>query len=153
MVTEKDTLLISSYCQAVALDGKDPVVIGERINPTGKKKLQAALRAGDTGYVLNQALQQEEAGAHILDVNVGLPDLDEPVVLTKTIELDPAETALDHLDVGKSVKGWSQGYRSLKYFVRLAVILVIVLAVLMVARLVPSNIEELFVHRTADIHF
>ena len=46
-VTTKETLLISSYCQAVALDGRDPVVIGERINPTGKKKLQAALREGD----------------------------------------------------------------------------------------------------------
>ena len=86
VVTEKDTLLISSYCQAVALDGTDPVIIGERINPTGKKKLQAALRAGDTGYVLNEALKQEDAGAHILDVNVGLPDLDEPAVLTRMVE-------------------------------------------------------------------
>lgn len=55
-VTQKNTLLITSYCQAVALDGKDPVIIGERINPTGKKKLQAALREGDTGYVLNEAI-------------------------------------------------------------------------------------------------
>ena len=94
VVTEKDTLLISSYCQAVALDGRDPVVIGERINPTGKKKLQAALRAGDTGYVLGEALKQEEAGAHILDVNVGLPDLDEPVVLTKTAEAIQEVTGL-----------------------------------------------------------
>ena len=74
-VTQKDTLFITSYCQAVALDGKDPVIIGERINPTGKKKLQAALREGDTGYVLNEAFKQEEAGAHILGVNVGLPGL------------------------------------------------------------------------------
>ena len=57
-VTQKDTLLITSYCQTVALDGKDPVIIGERINPTGKKKLQAALREGDTGYVLNEAFKQ-----------------------------------------------------------------------------------------------
>ena len=85
-VTEKDTLFISSYCQAVALDGHDPVIIGERINPTGKKKLQAALREGDMDYVLGEAFQQEDAGAHILDVNVGLPGLDEPVVLTKTVE-------------------------------------------------------------------
>ncbi len=94
VVTEKDTLLISSYCQAVAIDGRDPVIIGERINPTGKKKLQAALRAGDTGYVLGEALKQEEAGAHILDVNVGLPDLDEPAVLTKMMEAVQEVTGL-----------------------------------------------------------
>lgn len=93
-ITWKDTLLISSYCQAVALDGRDPVVIGERINPTGKKKLQAALRAGDMDYVLNEAFQQEEAGAHILDVNVGLPGLDEPAVLTQTVEAIQAVTGL-----------------------------------------------------------
>ncbi len=85
-VTEKNVCFISSYCQTVALDGKTPVIIGERINPTGKKKLQAALREGDTGYVLNEALTQEEAGSHILDVNVGLPGLDEPEVLTRTME-------------------------------------------------------------------
>ena len=93
-VAWKDTLLISSYCQAVALDGHDPVIIGERINPTGKKKLQAALRAGDMDYVLNEAFQQEEAGAHILDVNVGLPGLDEPAVLTQTVEAIQAVTGL-----------------------------------------------------------
>lgn len=93
-VQEKDTLFISSYCQAVALDGRDPVIIGERINPTGKKKLQAALREGDSGYVLGEALKQEEAGAHILDVNVGLPGLDEPAVLTQTVEAIQAVTGL-----------------------------------------------------------
>ena len=70
------------------------MVIGERINPTGKKKLQAALRAGDMDYVLNEAFQQEEAGAHILDVNVGLPGLDEPAVLTQTVEAIQAVTGL-----------------------------------------------------------
>ena len=93
-VTEKETLLISSYCQAVALDGAQAVIIGERINPTGKKKLQAALREGDTGYVLNEALKQEEAGAQILDVNVGLPGLDEAAVLTRTVEALQAVTGL-----------------------------------------------------------
>lgn len=93
-VTEKDVLLVSSYCQAVALNGSDPVIIGERINPTGKKKLQAALRAGDTGYVLNEALKQEDAGAHILDVNVGLPDLDEPAVLARMMEAVQEVTGL-----------------------------------------------------------
>lgn len=81
----KDSLLISSYCQTVEL-GEKPVIIGERINPTGKKKLQKALREKDMSYVLREALTQEEAGAHILDVNVGLPDLDEPKVLCETME-------------------------------------------------------------------
>lgn len=93
-VTQKDTCFITSYCQAVALDGRTPVIIGERINPTGKKKLQAALREGDTGYVLNEALSQEEAGAQILDVNVGLPGLDEPAVLTGMMEAIQEVTGL-----------------------------------------------------------
>lgn len=93
-ITQKETLLISSYCQAVALDGNDPVIIGERINPTGKKKLQAALREGDMDYVLGEVFQQEEAGAHILDVNVGLPGLDEVAVLTKTVEAIQEVTGL-----------------------------------------------------------
>lgn len=91
--TKKDRLLISSYCKTVEL-GKGPVVIGERINPTGKKKLQAALREQDTGYVLQEALSQEEAGAHILDVNVGLPGLDEGKVLTEMVEAIQSVTAL-----------------------------------------------------------
>ncbi|MFR1232533.1 MAG: dihydropteroate synthase [Evtepia gabavorous] len=78
----------------MALDGRDPVIIGERINPTGKKKLQTALREGDMGYVLGEVFQQEEAGAHILDVNVGLPGLDEPAVLTQTVEAIQEVTGL-----------------------------------------------------------
>lgn len=89
----KDRLLISSYCQTVEF-GKGPVVIGERINPTGKKKLQQALREKDTGYVLREALSQEEAGAQILDVNVGLPGLDEAVVLRETVEAIQSVTGL-----------------------------------------------------------
>ena len=89
----KNRLLISSYCQVVEL-GRGPVVIGERINPTGKKKLQAALREGDTGYVLREALSQEEAGAEILDVNVGVPGLDEVRVLTETVTAIQAVTGL-----------------------------------------------------------
>lgn len=92
-IVPKDVLLVTSYCQTVEL-GRGPVVIGERINPTGKKKLQAALREGDAGYVLREALSQEEAGAHILDVNVGLPGLDEPQVLTKTMESIQSVTGL-----------------------------------------------------------
>ena len=92
-ITPKDTLLVTSYCQTVEL-GRGPVVIGERINPTGKKKLQAALREGDFDYVLREALSQEEAGAHILDVNVGLPGLDEPQALTNTMERIQSVTGL-----------------------------------------------------------
>ncbi|MBQ2297703.1 MAG: homocysteine S-methyltransferase family protein, partial [Ruminiclostridium sp.] len=94
VVTQKDACIISSYCQAVVMDGKDPVIIGERINPTGKKKLQAALREGDMDYVLNEAFKQEDAGAHILDVNVGLPGIDEPAVLTRTMEAIQEVTGL-----------------------------------------------------------
>ena len=81
----KDRTLVSSYAQAVEI-GPRPVVIGERINPTGKKRFQQALRDHDLEYVLNQAFAQEEAGAQILDVNVGLPDIDEPALLVEVME-------------------------------------------------------------------
>lgn len=68
----------------VILDGAS-TEIGERLNPTGKKKLQAALRSGDMGYIINEALDQVKAGAQILDVNVGLPELDEPAVMADVI--------------------------------------------------------------------
>ncbi len=100
-VTAKKRLLISSYCRTVVF-GEGPVVIGERINPTGKKKLQAALREGDSSYVLREALAQEEAGAAILDVNVGLPGLDECRLLTETAEsiqaVSPLPLQLDSSD-------------------------------------------------------
>ncbi len=91
--TPKESLLISSYCRAVEFGG-GPLVIGERLNPTGKKKLQAALREKDRGYILREALAQEEAGAHILDVNVGLPGLDEATTLTETVEAIQGVTGL-----------------------------------------------------------
>ncbi len=67
---------VTSYSRAVALGGV-PVVIGERLNPTGKPKLKAALRAGDMEHVSGEAISEEENGADILDVNAGLPELDE----------------------------------------------------------------------------
>ena len=73
---EKNWTMVSSYTHAVVIDS-DPILIGERINPTGKPKLKAALRSGDMNYVLNEAIRQTEAGAHILDVNAGLPEIDE----------------------------------------------------------------------------
>ncbi|MBP3868485.1 MAG: homocysteine S-methyltransferase family protein, partial [Solobacterium sp.] len=75
--SRKHRTVISSYSNAVEF-GPKPVIIGERINPTGKKTFQAALRNNDIDYIIAQGLQQEDAGAHVLDVNVGLPDIDEP---------------------------------------------------------------------------
>lgn len=62
-------------------------VIGERINPTGKKKLKAALQAGDVDYVVAEAAAQQRAGADILDVNVGVPGLDEPALLAQVVRM------------------------------------------------------------------
>ena len=82
--SEKRRTVVSSYARAVEIGG-DPVLIGERINPTGKKRFQQALRERDIGYLLAEAVAQEEAGAHILDVNVGLPDVDEPALLAEAV--------------------------------------------------------------------
>ena len=82
-VEPKEISWVSSYTHAVRF-GQGPVLIGERINPTGKKRFQQALREGDMDYVLSEGIRQQERGAHILDVNVGLPDLDEPAVLART---------------------------------------------------------------------
>ena len=62
-----------------------PIIVGERINPTGKKALKEALRAGDEDYLLREALLQQENGAHALDVNVGLPGLDEPSWMARAV--------------------------------------------------------------------
>ena len=80
----KDHTVISSYTHAVFFED-DPVLIGERINPTGKKRLKEALRAYDLDYILGEALKQQDAGVHALDVNVGLPEIDEPDMLTKVV--------------------------------------------------------------------
>ncbi len=76
----KENTIISSYTHGVEI-GKKPVLIGERINPTGKAKLKAALKEGNMSYLLSEAVKQEEAGVHILDVNVGLPEIDEAEML------------------------------------------------------------------------
>ena len=84
-VTEpKHHTVISSYTNAVFF-GDDPVLIGERINPTGKKRLKEALRNNDLDYILSEGLKQQSAGAQVLDVNVGLPEIDEPAMLTKVV--------------------------------------------------------------------
>ncbi len=75
---------VCSPSRVVELDG-DVHVIGERINPTGKKRLQQALREGDMGYLQERAVEQQDAGAEILDVNVGLPGLDEPALMARAV--------------------------------------------------------------------
>ncbi len=84
-VTEKDITTVSSYTHAVTF-GEKPLLIGERINPTGKKKLKEALRACDMTYILSEGQGQADAGVDILDVNVGLPDIDEATMLTRVME-------------------------------------------------------------------
>ncbi len=69
---------------AVELDGAR--VIGERINPTGKKRFQQALREGDLDYIVRRGVEQQDAGAEILDVNVGLPGLDEADMMRRTVK-------------------------------------------------------------------
>ena len=72
----KNYCLVSSYSETVDL-GKRPKIIGERINPTGKKLFKEALRRNDIDYIIKEGIAQRDAGAHILDVNVGLPEIDE----------------------------------------------------------------------------
>ena len=81
---KKSRTLVSSYSQTVELD-KKPVVIGERINPTGKKLLKEALRRNDIDYIIREGTEQRDAGAHILDVNVGLPEIDEPAMMEAAV--------------------------------------------------------------------
>ena len=78
--------VISSGTHALEIPLDDTIIIGERINPTGKKRLKAALAEGDTAYVLREAVAQVEAGAAVLDVNTGVPGLDEASVLDRTVQ-------------------------------------------------------------------
>lgn len=81
---KKDHTIVSSYGKAVFLGGK-PVIIGERINPTGKKRFKQALKDHDLDYILKEGISQQDAGADILDVNVGLPDIDEEAVMVEVV--------------------------------------------------------------------
>lgn len=82
--TKKDFSFVSSGSQVVEI-GPKPVIIGERINPTGKKRFKQALRDHDINYILNEGLKQEDDGAMVLDVNVGLPDIDEPQMMCEVL--------------------------------------------------------------------
>ena len=82
--TQKNYTVISSYTHAVNFDNA-PILIGERINPTGKKRFKQALIEGDIDYILNEAVTQQEKGVHVLDVNVGLPEIDEVLTIEKAV--------------------------------------------------------------------
>ena len=81
----KNLTVVSSYTKAVKFLNS-PILIGERINPTGKKRFKQALIENDIAYILNEGVSQQEKGVHILDVNVGLPDIDESEMLRKTVQ-------------------------------------------------------------------
>ena len=83
-LTKKQDTVVSSYTHTVTF-GDEPILIGERINPTGKKRFKQALVEHDMGYLLNEGLKQQEAGVHILDVNVGLPEIDEAAMLEEAV--------------------------------------------------------------------
>lgn len=83
-ITPKNLTRISSYSHEVRC-GEKPLIIGERINPTGKKRFKQALIENDKSYILKEGLDQAESGADILDVNVGIPDIDEKTVLADTV--------------------------------------------------------------------
>lgn len=84
-LTEKNLTVVSSYTHAVSF-GALPILIGERINPTGKKRFKQALLENDLDYILAEGVHQQEKGVHILDVNVGLPDIDESAMLCRTVK-------------------------------------------------------------------
>jgi len=85
--TERDVNIPSAVCSYSNTSVIDqPRIIGERINPTGKKRFKEALKNGDINYILGQAIEQAQAGADILDVNVGLPDIDEKAMMVRTVK-------------------------------------------------------------------
>ena len=109
-VEKKDRTVVSSYGRTVIL-GERPVIIGERINPTGKPRLKQALKDRDMAYILNMAASQEENGADILDVNVGLPGLDEAAVMTETVRELQSVTDLPLQIDTSDVKAMEQAMR------------------------------------------
>lgn len=84
-VTEKFITAVSSYTHAVSFENA-PVIIGERINPTGKKRFKQALKENDVDYILKEAAAQQEKGAQTLDINVGLPEIDEEKMLCDVVK-------------------------------------------------------------------
>jgi len=85
-VTEKNITVLSSYSKSVII-GEKPIIIGERINPTGKKKFKEALINKNMDYIVNEAITQTENKADVLDVNVGLPEINEQELMVEAIKL------------------------------------------------------------------
>ena len=83
-IEDKKITVVSSYTHAIEF-GVSPILIGERINPTGKKRFKQALLENDIDYILSEGVNQQEKGVHILDVNVGLPDIDEVQMLKNAV--------------------------------------------------------------------
>ena len=83
-ITEKEVKLVSSYTHAVVI-GEEPTLIGERINPTGKPRFREAIKSGNVEYILREAIGQQDHGAHILDVNLGVPGIDEATMLADAV--------------------------------------------------------------------
>ena len=83
-IEDKNISMVSSYAKAVVF-GEKPILIGERINPTGKPRFKQALKENDIGYILNEGIIQQEKGADVLDVNVGLPEIDEIAMLKRAV--------------------------------------------------------------------
>jgi 5-methyltetrahydrofolate--homocysteine methyltransferase len=81
----KRRTVVSSYTHAVVID-RDPVIIGERINPTGKSRFKQALKDHDLEYILQEGVTQEDHGARVLDVNVGLPGINEPEMMEEVVK-------------------------------------------------------------------
>ena len=98
---KKEITYVSSYTHAVRVGGVSKIV-GERLNPTGKPRLKEALRSGDMSYLLSVALSEEAAGAHLLDLNTGLADIDEEAVMRRAVREIQAVTDLPlSIDTGK----------------------------------------------------
>lgn len=84
-VKQKHFTAVTSYSKTTLI-GEKPVIVGERINPTGKKKLKAALVENNMDYIVSEAVAQADKKADVLDVNVGLPEIDEPKMLVRAIK-------------------------------------------------------------------
>lgn len=106
----KTVTAVTSAAETVILD-KKLTIIGERLNPTGKKRLQEAIRQEDFSYILKEAIDQVDAGADILDVNVGLPEIDEAQMMIKAVrELQGIVTTPLQID-SSSIKAIEAGVR------------------------------------------
>ncbi|MBQ7760873.1 MAG: homocysteine S-methyltransferase family protein [Clostridia bacterium] len=102
-IEKKNFTVVSSYSRSCCFNAKT-VLIGERINPTGKPKLKEALRNQDFDYIIKEAIGQEEHGANILDVNVGLPEIDEELTLVRAVkEIQEISTLPLQLDTSNPI--------------------------------------------------